>query len=186
MKYNILKAALMVAPTNDVRYYLNGVHVVRDAGAVRISATDGHIMFTAKDTSAEVLGMFQEDFEGILDKHTLSTVLKMYSKGDEVPFTVNGRIVSIEGFGIPIIDGNFPDVRRPLHNLDSNRGTETGLSFPLLERVAKTARTAMGRAKYPFGLMRCGNGTSVVTFTFHIPDVQVTIAQAPARLEGAK
>lgn len=42
--YKFWEAAMMVAPKDDVRYYLNGVHLAGN----RIEATNGHMLYQAK------------------------------------------------------------------------------------------------------------------------------------------
>jgi hypothetical protein len=50
IKADILKAMLVVAPTKDVRYYLNGI-LVEPSGA--IVATDGHRVLVARGAASE-------------------------------------------------------------------------------------------------------------------------------------
>ena len=46
IKTNSLKAATFIAPTKDVRYYLNGVQIqVKDTGAVHVRAASGELLF---------------------------------------------------------------------------------------------------------------------------------------------
>lgn len=179
--FNILKAALEIAPKKEIRYYMNGLHIERLGSTVNVEATDGHCAFRATFTDPDVVNMFPLEFDKILSHASLSQAMKLFKKNDNVQFDIVGDVVTVKGLGIETIDGRFPQLGRVLNGLENNRGTSTGLTFSLLERIGKVAKTAMQSEKYQTGIMNCGDGISVIEFKFSIPQVEMTVVLCPAR-----
>jgi DNA polymerase III sliding clamp (beta) subunit (PCNA family) len=104
LKKNVLKAALISAPKNDVRYYLNAVFLrVAESGKVYIASTDGHRLFLA-NVPANWTGEAQPAFDLIIPRATVDSAVKAggdsitlsampdgrYTLGDEVFARVDG------------------------------------------------------------------------------------------------
>ena len=180
--FNILKAGLEIAPKNEIRYYMNGLHIARRENILNVEATDGHIAFRATFTDPDVVNMFPLEFDKILSHASLSQMMKIFKKNDVVQFDILDDAITVKGLRIETIDGNFPQIDRVLNGLENKRGTSTGLTFSLLERVGKVAKIAMQSVKVETGVMNCGDGISVIEFKFSIPQVEMVVVLSPAKV----
>ena len=182
--FNILKAALEIAPKKDIRYYMNGVRVLREDKKLHIDATDGHVLFRATTECVDLVCMFDENTDHILSHESLTTVLKMYKKNQDVPLEVTDGVVKINGVVLTVVDGRFPHVERIL-NGKPTEGTKTGLTFEVLEKVAKAGKLVVsGHEKDSVGVMYCGDGISNIRYTVDSPDWHIEMQQAPARVKS--
>lgn len=117
MQFNLtraqVRAMLNLSATKDVRYYLNGLHVVQDARGTIVEATDGH-----------VLGMLRVDDKPhakpasvIMPTDALKTLRGTKREGDQlIEFSVSGEYVTASRGGtvstFKAVEGRFPDCRR--------------------------------------------------------------------------
>lgn len=110
------RALMTVAAKNDVRYYLNGVHVDTDHN--KLVATDGHRLITVPidpvpdDLRTAILSRPQ-----VLPKASDESVT-IETDGSRVTYTYlskNGSKVTHHG---DTIDGNYPDYKRVLPEPD--------------------------------------------------------------------
>lgn len=102
-----LKAADVFSGAEETRYYLCGVHLVRNAQGTLLEATDGHRLIRIKDESAG------EDINVIIPSIIISRVKINKRAEDSVKVTIDGENVSLEYDGQTVtgqlIDGTFPD-----------------------------------------------------------------------------
>ena len=97
----------------DIRYYLNGLLLVLEAGQVKVIATDGHRLSYA----ARPLGQSQDKREVILPRKAVLELARLLADSeDAVTIEIFGAVVRF-GFGTTvlttkIIDGKFPDYTR--------------------------------------------------------------------------
>jgi DNA polymerase-3 subunit beta len=97
----------------DIRYYLNGLLLVLEAGQVKVVATDGHRLSYA----ARPLGQNQEKREVILPRKAVLELSRLLADSeDAVTIEIFGSVVRF-GFDstqvtTKIIDGKFPDYTR--------------------------------------------------------------------------
>lgn len=97
----------------DIRYYLNGLLVVLDAGQLRVIATDGHRL----SYTAGKLPVQQEKREVILPRKAVLELAKLLKDSDdEVNIEIYTSQVKFRFGAIElitkIIDGKFPDYTR--------------------------------------------------------------------------
>ncbi|HKO87069.1 MAG TPA: DNA polymerase III subunit beta [Burkholderiales bacterium] len=99
----------------DIRYYLNGLLMVVEAGQLRVIATDGHrLAFASKEIGMGEVGGKQEV---ILPRKTILELIKLLNDTDE---PVNIELSSTQArfkFGdvllaSKLVDGKFPDYQR--------------------------------------------------------------------------
>lgn len=121
---NSLRAAMLFAAKNDVRYYLNGLHIVlKGDGTGEIQATDGHraIVVRLHDVPAVSLSV-------IIPGDSIETLLKAkgVKKATYVfldipanerdnggsPFTLREPLLSGAGVSGATIDGVFAPIRK--------------------------------------------------------------------------
>lgn len=119
-----LKAAITHAAKNDIRYYLNGVHIERHSdGTVVIVATDGHRMLVGLTKRAEP----GEPWTAILPCDGVKRALVGAGKA---PLTLTidtdekGRnglpLIQLGDISLEQIDGKYPDWRRVYHTDKAN------------------------------------------------------------------
>ncbi len=119
-----IKGMLHLAATKDIRYYLNGLHVIQDARGTIIEATDGHVLGmlrigeTPKPPAKVILG------RDALKPLTAGTKKQM---DDIVEFSVDGGNVTAACNGVvttfKAIEGVFPDTARVTPNNDALEAT---------------------------------------------------------------
>ena len=100
-----LKAVMLAAAKNDVRYYLNGV-MIRNG---EIAATNGHMLLLIKSES------IKSDDEYIIDNDTLKMIVTVHKgiKGDtRIEVVDSVAITGKSKISITPIDGKFLDVNR--------------------------------------------------------------------------
>jgi DNA polymerase-3 subunit beta len=119
-----LRAAMLFAAKNDVRYYLNGLHIVlKGDGTGEIQATDGHRAIVVRFKDAPAVAM-----SAIIPVDLVETLLKAKAvkKATYVfldipenerdnrgsPFTLREPLLSGAGVSGATIDGVFPDMRK--------------------------------------------------------------------------
>lgn len=98
----------------DIRYYLNGLLMVVEAGQLRVIATDGHrLAYAAKEIGTELSGKV----EVILPRKTVLELVKLLGDTEEL---VNIELSATQArfsFGevllaSKLVDGKFPDYQR--------------------------------------------------------------------------
>ena len=151
-----LRAALLVAPTKDVRYYLNSVFIHRAGQGVRIVTSDGHRLL-AQDVSPEDKPAWLNE-EGVkLTASELSSALAVCAKhGESVRIEwgvghTHAVIHAADGFytfRVAVVDGKFPDYARILADVDlSNQGGDAMAAAqidPTFVRGAADVAKALG------------------------------------------
>lgn len=96
--YEALKMGLQVCAKNDVRYFLNGVRVIKNNDICEIQATNGHMLFRCGDIHEDaIIG----DHDMIIPREEIEVILKL---GKEI--VLENR--SVNNFKITPIDGIFP------------------------------------------------------------------------------
>ena len=130
-----IKICLKVAPKNDVRYFLNGVHFDCSEDHIHLVATDGHRLVWLKfGYAVGDQGGVDVPSTFVLRRHDLEVILKAMgtTKGLNEPITINvkddGEYSATDGdLGISgkIIDGKYPDWRKIAHGDWSDHGAET-------------------------------------------------------------
>ena len=100
-----LKAAALCQGKNDIRYYLNGIHIYKNI----IEATNGHIavqMTMSKRIKRDLI----LNINGIIPKKAQDSVF-VFGKDNFVKnYDMYGNLLSI--LTVDVIDGKFPDIKR--------------------------------------------------------------------------
>lgn len=140
---NQIKAAVMMAATKDVRYYLNGVCIsVMEDGAVHIRATDGLVAF--EDVAPNKCETQKGPFSIIIPLDTAKVAAK--TKGPVVQLSAlpDGKYLIADMIFAPL-DGRFPDTDRIFAQRESSfDNTVAHYDFELLARCQLAMRTALG------------------------------------------
>lgn len=152
---NVLKAALICASTEQVRYYLNGVYV--DPTGFLVS-TDGHRLFCAQIDLGD-----QSPFDGwIIPRDAIKQALNGY-KGDTIEITqTRVGVVSCRP-----IDGSFPDWRRVLPS-DTPNNVPAQFNPAYVADFGKIGDLLSGKRKgevLPCQIHHNGDQPTPITFT---------------------
>lgn len=125
--HSIIKALLICAAKQDIRYYLKGVCVdARANGDVVLVATDGHRLL-AYPVAADAIEALAPG-EYILPREALEAVKPCKAGRVTLPITIEidvarrleNKITGATSAITPLIDGRFPDWRRVIPKSVSN------------------------------------------------------------------
>jgi DNA polymerase III sliding clamp (beta) subunit (PCNA family) len=144
LNVSYLRAALLSASTEETRYYLRGVQILRRGDHLRITATDGHRLFCAMQ-KADAAG---PDFDIILPSEGLKKALtglyrtvEFLSLDLELQSTVTLNQVKravLNDVGMQPIDGTFPSIERVVPSEISGELTQFNPSiWPILANRPK-------------------------------------------------
>lgn len=137
-----LKAAVLIAPTNDMRYYLNGVQIlVRDTGKVHVRATSGVMVFDDCGHEESLLA----GAEFIIPIAVAKELAKEKTVALNFSLKDDGRWECAERLFTPI-DGKFPDCDRIIPARSSVDRAEN-YDLGLLALGQKTMRVARGNSR---------------------------------------
>jgi hypothetical protein len=165
LNVDFLKAALLFASDEETRYYLKGVHLLRRADHLRITATDGHRLFCAMQT----LTMAGADFDVILPRDGLKKALTGLQRtieflgldlewdGDRVKRAV------LNDLGMSPIDGTFPTIERVVPDANSISGEVAAFNPLYLSDIGKAAKILCGNVN-AFHLGHNGGSPALVSF----------------------
>lgn len=127
-----LKAMSRLAATSDIRYYLNGLHVVQDNRGTYIEATNGHMLGRLLIDETPVANPCSV----ILPLESVKSLAATGKKGKEnLCFTVEGVKITVitamsETMTFQAVEGKFPDCDRVIPTLTSNKGLEQSTYNP--------------------------------------------------------
>lgn len=113
---NELKAALLCAATNDLRQYLNAVHIRKENGSLYVESSDGSIIFQNRRPCGD-----QGPLSLLIPKEIIAAFLSMKKK--DCALTKKGDSWDLGGFGFDPIQGVFPDVGRYFENRKTPEGS---------------------------------------------------------------
>ena len=125
-----LKAVMLAAAKNDVRYYLNGV-MVRNG---ELAATNGHMALIIKSDD------IKSDGEYIIDNDTLKMILASHKgiKGaNRVEVVDSMAITGKSKIHITPVDGKFPDINRVIPQETSGEVAHFNAEYLLACQKAK-------------------------------------------------
>ena len=131
-----LKGLLTIAAKKDVRFHLNGIHVVcDDEGAVTLEASDGYCGMILENMSH----MFNvaPGTDVILCRTSLDNALKMFGPKAAPTLSVNDTGARLNEYPITLIDGRYPDLKRAFRADSSAKCNEIGLDFEILATACK-------------------------------------------------
>jgi DNA polymerase-3 subunit beta len=169
MKFTIqrkdIRAMLHLAAKKDIRYYLQGINVVRDNRGTYIEATDGHVLGRLlidgirSDTKQNV----------VLPTEALLKLKGTKKTGDEwLSFSVDGFAVecidSQSTTRFSACDARFPDADRVIPMVIKDEDVKPATFNPdLLVRFVDVSEELYGKRQIPMVLQR-GNQSSIVSF----------------------
>lgn len=145
-----MKGVQFAISTEETRYYLNGIYMHAEEGALLLVATDGHRL-SKRTIAADLLDNPLASFEGvIIPRATIGLILKLIEKQESVTVTLSDAKIRVAAGDTVItsklIDGTFPEYRRviPINNETSVRINATPM-MQALERVTAIS-SERGRA----------------------------------------
>jgi len=188
MKFNIkrkdIRAMLHLTAKKDIRYYLQGIHVVQNNRGTYLEATDGHVMgrlLVNCEPHSEQQSVVLPSEQLIKLKGTKKT------SDDWLHFTVNGQAVEcIDGNQVirfQAHDARFPDCDRVLPLVfNSEEIAPSNFNPDLLVRFVDVSEELWGKRQVPQVTHR-GILSGVISFS-HMDDHFVGVIM-PIRVEGS-
>lgn len=174
--YRPLKALLTLVPKNDIRYYLEGVHIRYEPMHKQyyLEATDGHRaarIAIRGDVDYISTPDKETDWSIIIPKDAVADVLRGASDKTLIRATIErGRVVLHKGAmttTVDGIDGRYPVLDRvvPSEKRDTNLDYGYGLNAVYLSDIGKFA-TALRSATYPTCIMNFGGPMDAMRIDF--------------------
>ena len=109
IKTNELKALLLCAAKNDVRYYLNGIHFESTPNGIIAASTDGHRLLCVNLPDQQAEGV-----NCLVPRALIEAAIK--TKAPTIDITIEGGNVTLASMGQNVsgslTEGVFPDFRR--------------------------------------------------------------------------
>ena len=127
-----LKAMSRLAATSDIRYYLNGLHVVQNNRGTYIEATNGHMLGRLLIDETPIANPCSV----ILPLESVKSLAATGKKGKEnLCFTVDGVKITVitamsESMIFQALEGTFPDCDRVVPSVVSDSGIEPSTYNP--------------------------------------------------------
>lgn len=177
-----LKALLTVAAKKDVRYYLNGIHVVYvDGQTIKLEATDGHIALRLTLNGPHDVA---PGANVILCGVKLRNVLKMFTERSEATLLIDSEgSASVGGFEVGTVDGRYPDLSRVIdRKIDHKCDDVIGLNFALLETLCKACKAVTKSNKFPVGKFQFRSASDQMIITSEFGGGELKAAIMPVRL----
>jgi len=164
-----IKAAILFTSTEETRYYLKGVHLLRRGAHLRIAATDGHRLFVA----AQNLDEPGADFDIILPREALKKALTGVSakteflaleleRGERAGREQVTR-ATFNDVSMSPIDGTFPAIDRVLPDANAISGEAASFNPLYLADIGKAAKILCGNVN-GFHLGHNGISPALVSF----------------------
>jgi DNA polymerase-3 subunit beta len=170
MKFSIkrkdIRAMLHLAAKKDIRYYLQGVNVVRDNRGTYLEATDGHILgrlFISNEKSDTKTNI-------VLPTESLLKLKGTKKQGDELLcFNVNGLAVECisndSTMKFSAHEARFPDADRVIPLVIKDEDIAPAVFNPdLLIRFMDASEEIWGKRQVPQILQR-GDKSAIVSFS---------------------
>jgi DNA polymerase-3 subunit beta len=150
----ILVAALAFAApamaVGDIRFYLNGLHLAVDRGAIVITATDGNRLHRVRvplEDGPKVKA------EGVVHASTVARIIELADRHETVELSLSPTRLTIaesETLCVKLIDGKFPDAERVIPAKRAATGNVSRAA--LAESVKRVAQIYAGAAGLGFGM----------------------------------
>jgi DNA polymerase III sliding clamp (beta) subunit (PCNA family) len=182
---NLVKGLLTIAAKKDIRYYLNGIHVVcGDDGIFKMEASDGHsgMILTIKSEMFNV----KPNTDVILCGASLANLLKLFGSKAKPTFSISNESARIGEYNVEFIDGRYPDLARAMRLYSGATSTpcsEIGLDLSKLAAVCKSCELVLHNNKFKGAklTLRDASDSVLITQTFNKVDT-LQVALMPTRL----
>jgi len=179
---NLLNACNVVAPTKDVRFYLNGVavHTCNETGKLAaFSATDGHCLILV--TVNKEISLYQCNAT-VLSKNDIKLINVKYPTTRIDDMNIHEILTECEK-----IDGRYPDIIRVLPKEGRKADFENiGLNVEYLGNIHKIhtqAQKGMKTKQYPIWSFNFGSSVmDSLKATTTIDSIEIMYVQMPARI----
>lgn len=177
---NTLKALLQVTPKLDIRYYLNGIQVIRNGNEVVFNSTDGHMLLQVKTTDLEYIDI-QDDVKFVICRKSLDVMIKSFTKRCLPTLRCDDDFnVTLGDLPLVTIDGNYPDVQRVISE-SSERCDAIGVNYTLLSKLSKACATVTN-TKHTGGKLKVRGVTDSIRFENSYDDYSFIGLLMPSRL----
>lgn len=147
----IVGKVLYAAAVNDVRYYMNGVHLCTRDGQLLATGSDGHRLARAW---CDLATPTDAPVSIIIPRATAVIASKLMAENDEpISLTITGRSMRVDLPGVSLsgklIEGRYPDIDRVIPAKNKHRAIIHGQAF------ADSANRAVVLSNEKYRGMRC-------------------------------
>lgn len=167
-----IKAALLFSAKNNVRYYLNGVHLVSCDGGFYLESTDGY-----KAMRVKIDRELPREFDVILPLDLCVSIAKIRIPKKERSMGVLDLV--IDGISIEVchdtvtytgvsVDGKFPDIGRVMVKPTSESFEDRGVNAEYLIEAGKAIHILANPNPKYHGASLCGGQGSRDVFYFEV------------------
>jgi hypothetical protein len=132
----LLQSLIKVAAKNDVRYYLNGIHIYRDGVDTVFEATDGYMALIVRCNIADA---FPQTERLLFARSSIESAIKLGAG----PIEFDGGSWQCAGVKLEKIDGRFPDAERALNIGSKGVAIEKGVSIDLQVKMSQAISILM-------------------------------------------
>lgn len=177
---NTLKALLQVTPKSDIRYYLNGIQVIRNGNEVVFNSTDGLMLLQVKTTDLEYLDI-QDGVQFIICRKSLDVMIKSFTKNNTPVLRCDDDFkVTLGDLPLVTIDGRYPDAQRVIRE-SSERCDVIGVNYTLLAKLSKACATVTN-TNFTCGKLKVRGATDSILFENSYDDYSFIALLMPARI----
>lgn len=174
--YRPLKALLTLVPKNDIRYYLEGIHIrfIPDKNEFQLQATDGHrgARITVSG-HVDYISIPTRDsaWEALIPKATVADILRGANDKTRISISYDGKQSTIKKDAVTMvvehIDGRYPEMDRviPPRQRDVSLDSGYGINAVYLGDIGKFA-SALRSATYPTCVMQFSGPLDVCRLDF--------------------
>jgi DNA polymerase-3 subunit beta len=139
---NFVQPAAAIA---DIRYYLNGVHILIETSRIVLTATDGHRLHRVRVGIEPRSG---EPVRGIIAGASIARVLEIAARHERVTLFISATRFGVEDDEIlltKLIDGQYPDADRVIpSSRPATAGVDRAALLAAIKRMAAIEPPAIG------------------------------------------
>jgi DNA polymerase-3 subunit beta len=132
---------------NDIRYYINSMHLAVSSAQVTLCATDGHRLHRARFPIEEGP---EKAASGIIPRDAIPSILQIASRHTNVELQLSSThlgVVDRETLGIRLMETTFPDTQRVIPTGRTVTGSAPRKTFA--DAIARLSNVFMGEEKHP-------------------------------------
>lgn len=149
----LITALKMIAPAMaeaDIRFFLNGAHLIVGAGSLQITATDGQRLHRARvplEPDAK-----RATVTGIIHRDAVPRILDLAGRHSSIVLDLTPRVLIVDGGGVQaealvtkLVDGTYPDADRVIpKDRPATAGVAREAFSEAIQRVAQIYTASEG------------------------------------------
>jgi hypothetical protein len=159
--FKVLKALILFAGKNDVRFYINSLHIEQSATGTLAVVTNGHTIAIARiDSEAyapATMTVHRQYIDAIKSKYAVT-----FTQNDAATVSIQTADSKIT---MPLVDGRFPDWRRVVSAKQT--GEQAYFHSDYVTMVEKAGQT-IGKRALAYVIQQNGNSVGYCSLGDHV------------------